>query len=799
MGTTLTAVYVGARGGRDRPRRRQPRLPPARRRAARLTDDHSLVDELHAPGQAHARGGRRAPAALDHHARARARAGGRGRHALLQRPRGRRLPAVQRRAHVDGRRGSASARSCAAHPSLRDAGEALIAAANEAGGRDNITVVLFRLEERLGAGERRSAPATEEQTALAPVRRRRSRPAEPRPRERARAALAPPPLAPDAMAARRSPASARATAGAPAPAERRASAAGRTAPTQAPAPRGAGASCWSCSGCSPPAPTWRSQSVYFIGTNSRGLVTIYQRPALQAAGRHQAVQQRLRLGRRAPRRCRPRAGTTLLDHSLRSEGDAAASIRSLELGQLRGRREQADRPPVRARRRCCSRCWSRSPRAGRSSKPASLRAEPRSTTRALLEQERIQRGSDPRRRRDGARAQRPRRAKAPTGATYPTGDAVRPAGRLLLHRPRPVGHRALPQRGARRRSQRQQPAGDPRPAPGQAPAGDEVITTLDPAAQRVARSRRSREHRRRGRRARPAHRRGRGDGLQPELRPQPLRSSSAYERLTRDSDGTPLVNRATQFGYAPGSTFKVVTATAAIDTGAVHARSRSSAARDGITRLGACRWPTTTHESYGQITLTEALAKSVNTVYAQVAEHVGKPDARRATWSRFGFDSQAPARLSGRTRCRASGEYSAQRLLAPTSRLRRRRAHGHRPGQTRGRRRCRWRGRRRRRQRRAADGPAPDRPDRRPRRAHRRSGSRRALQSVVMKPSTAAARDRDDGSRRHAKAPAPRRRSPASGRRQDRAPPRRRSATADQQRLVHRLRARRRIRAWRSP
>src|SRR5207245_263269 len=34
-----------------------------------------------------------------------------------------------------------------ANPRLRDAGEALIAAANEAGGRDNITVVLVRLEE----------------------------------------------------------------------------------------------------------------------------------------------------------------------------------------------------------------------------------------------------------------------------------------------------------------------------------------------------------------------------------------------------------------------------------------------------------------------------------------------------------------------------------------------------------------------------------------------------------------------------------------------------------------------------
>ena len=34
-----------------------------------------------------------------------------------------------------------------AHPRLSDAGEALIAAANEAGGRDNITVVLLRLED----------------------------------------------------------------------------------------------------------------------------------------------------------------------------------------------------------------------------------------------------------------------------------------------------------------------------------------------------------------------------------------------------------------------------------------------------------------------------------------------------------------------------------------------------------------------------------------------------------------------------------------------------------------------------
>jgi serine/threonine protein phosphatase PrpC len=53
-------------------------------------------------------------------------------------------------------------------PSLEHAGRALIAAANEAGGRDNITVVLFRLDDvEVGAGRERSAqPArTDEDTS----------------------------------------------------------------------------------------------------------------------------------------------------------------------------------------------------------------------------------------------------------------------------------------------------------------------------------------------------------------------------------------------------------------------------------------------------------------------------------------------------------------------------------------------------------------------------------------------------------------------------------------------------------
>ena len=73
-------------------------------------------------------------------------------------------------------------------------------------------------------------------------------------------------------------------------------------------------------------------------------------------------------------------------------------------------------------------------------------------------------------------------------------------------------------------------------------------------------------------------------------------------------------------------------------------------------------------ESFGPLTLTEALAQSVNTVWAQVAEHVGKPTLARYM-NRFGFDAQAPARLSGRRDVRQRRAIEGERLLAPTSPL----------------------------------------------------------------------------------------------------------------------------------
>ena len=115
----------------------------------------------------------------------------------------------------------------------------------------------------------------------------------------------------------------------------------------------------------------------------------------------------------------------------------------------------------------------------------------------------------------------------------------------------------------------------------------------------------------------------------PAFNPNLLRSSAAYEKLAADTNGRPLINRATQFGYAPGSTFKVVTATAAIDSGQFTPESTVSG-RNGVPISGV-PLQNDNNESFGQITLTQALAQSVNTVWAQVAETLGKADDGQAT------------------------------------------------------------------------------------------------------------------------------------------------------------------------
>ncbi len=204
---------------------------------------------------------------------------------------------------------------------------------------------------------------------------------------------------------------------------------------------------------------------------------------------------------------------------------------------------------------------------------------------------------------------------------------------------------------------------------GKKPQGAKIHTTLDPAAQRVANAALA------GYRGAVVALDPRSGGVRvmaatPSFDPNQLRTRTGGVRLEREEtkQNPPTksrVNRATQFGYPPGSTFKVVTATAAIDTGAYTPESTVSG-RDGVPISGV-PLQNDEHETFGQITLTQALAKSVNTVWAQVAERLGKQTMARYM-SRFGFDRE-PQLDYPATEMSPSGEYSGQRLVSPTSEL----------------------------------------------------------------------------------------------------------------------------------
>jgi serine/threonine protein phosphatase PrpC len=176
MGTTLTALYVAeesvalAHVGDSRAYcLRDGRL-------SQLTEDHSLVDEL-------IRQGRLTPAeAQDHPQRS-----------VITRALGPEPTVEVDTATREARAGDVYlvcsdglttmvpeerlAEILLREPTLRAAGEAMLRAANEAGGRDNITVILVRLEEAPPGSAPAPLPAHENGAdALAPATARRLRP-----------------------------------------------------------------------------------------------------------------------------------------------------------------------------------------------------------------------------------------------------------------------------------------------------------------------------------------------------------------------------------------------------------------------------------------------------------------------------------------------------------------------------------------------------------------------------------------------------------------------------------------------
>ena len=113
----------------------------------------------------------------------------------------------------------------------------------------------------------------------------------------------------------------------------------------------------------------------------------------------------------------------------------------------------------------------------------------------------------------------------------------------------------------------------------------------------------------------------------------PNRVPSAFRQIETDPN-QPLLNRTTQELYPPGSTFKVVTATAALDSGKV----TPATVIDGSSprEISGVPLENAGGESFGPISLTDALTNSVNTVFAQVGERVGR-ETLVDYMKRFGF------------------------------------------------------------------------------------------------------------------------------------------------------------------
>jgi PPM family protein phosphatase len=191
-----------------------------------------------------------------------------------------------------------------ASPTLAAAGARLIEGANAAGGRDNITVVLFRLEE---VGAEAEAPSADQATGVM------------------EAAPAPPQQAfqPTAPVARREPIMRRPTT----PAHRRHPALRRTLVALAvfaligvPVALGA---------------YFATQSVYFLGASDDGFVTLYRGLPYELPAGIKLYSSSYTSSVSAGALPKP-LRRTVTQHKLRSHDDAVDLVRQLELGSLAG-------------------------------------------------------------------------------------------------------------------------------------------------------------------------------------------------------------------------------------------------------------------------------------------------------------------------------------------------------------------------------------------------------------------------------------------------------------------------------
>ena len=182
--------------------------------------------------------------------------------------------------------------------------------------------------------------------------------------------------------------------------------------------------------------------------------------------------------------------------------------------------------------------------------------------------------------------------------------------------------------------------------------GDDLHTTLDPTAQKLAQTL-------------LAGRAGSVVAIVPQTGAvKVLYSNPTYNDNNPKGGGTQFF-RAIQGEYPPGSTFKIVTTTAALDSGKY--TPNSTIVGNSPLMVSGVPLQNDGNQSYGPVSLTKALTYSINTVYAQVGQNVGI-QTMAMYMKRFGFYSAPPLDLPA-GEMTASGERVGGKLLAPTSGL----------------------------------------------------------------------------------------------------------------------------------
>lgn len=111
-----------------------------------------------------------------------------------------------------------------------------------------------------------------------------------------------------------------------------------------------------------------------------------------------------------------------------------------------------------------------------------------------------------------------------------------------------------------------------------------------------------------------------------------------------DKDNLPLLNRAISARYHPGSVFKIVTATAGLETGLIN---KETLIEDvGVLKVGDYSYKTWSGKSDGMVDITKAIKRSNDIFFYKLGEMLGVDNIKE--WAiKYGFGTKTGVEISG--------------------------------------------------------------------------------------------------------------------------------------------------------